>query len=447
MLKEATGRAVWHPQTQQEREAVLQELQEVLASPQFSHSKRYPALLDFIVKHTLDGHADHLKERTLGVEVFDRPPTYDTNSDTVVRYTAGEVRRRLAHYYHEGGRNHDVRITLPVGSYVPEFFHGPFEHEDLDEKSHPPSAQLLDPYLDPNLITGPLNPEHLPAELTPSELAMHLAKPESIARPRSSRLGIFSPTATTTLLLTLFVLAIVVAAIFAEFKPKPPASVHAQTPVEDFWAPVLHDQRSVLICVGGSVFSNNHYSGVNTATKDTDYPFVSMQSATAIAQLSGLLDREGSAPQLQFANSTTLTEIRNHPVIFLGAYNNQWTMRLVQQLRYHFPPSDPESIIDQRQPGIKWLRDQSLPYSSADDYALVARFRDSTTDDWVVVLAGVGRNGSEAAAQFVTSPHYMQQLRDQLKSDFSNKNIEVVLKVNVIDAKTGAPSILAIYSW
>jgi hypothetical protein len=62
-------------------------------------------------------------------------------------------------------------------------------------------------------------------------------------------------------------------------------------------------------------------------------------------------------------------------------------------------------------------------------------------------LAGVGRNGTEAAAQFATSPHYMQLLRDKLGIDFANKNIEAVLKVSVIDGKTGAPAILETHVW
>jgi hypothetical protein len=96
---------------------------------------------------------------------------------------------------------------------------------------------------------------------------------------------------------------------------------------------------------------------------------------------------------------------------------------------------------------VQWMRDPSLPYSSADDYALVARYRDPTTDSWVIVLAGLGRNGTEAAAQFATSPHYLEMLEQQLGSKFGNRNIEVVLKVGVINAKTGAPSIIAVHAW
>jgi hypothetical protein len=219
-------------------------------------------------------------------------------------------------------------------------------------------------------------------------------------------------------------------------------AAHAKNPLDSFWTPV------VMMCIGGSVFKQNNFSGVETAGKDVDYPFVSIQSASAIAQLSTLLERIGDAtPQLQASATTPLTELREHPVILLGAYNNQWSLRLLQPLRFHFTPYPPESIVDQEQPQTHWQRDLSQPYSSTADYAIVARFHDATTDSWVVVLAGVGRNGTEAAAQFATSPHYMQMLRDRAGADFSNRNVEAVLKVSVIDGKTGAPSVEAVHIW
>ena len=158
-------------------------------------------------------------------------------------------------------------------------------------------------------------------------------------------------------------------------------------------------------------------------------------------------ERSGATTQLEAAATTPLPELRDHPVILLGGYNNQWAMRLLEPLPFHFGSGAEESIVETAPPHARWARDPSLPYSSADDYALLARFRDTTTDGSVVVLAGVGRNGTEAAANFATSPHYMQLRRDQLGSDISNRNIEAVLKVNVIDGKTGAPSILAARTW
>jgi hypothetical protein len=144
-----------------------------------------------------------------------------------------------------------------------------------------------------------------------------------------------------------------------------------------------------------------------------------------------------------------LPELHEHPIILLNAYNNEWTQRLTEPLRFHFSPREtpPQTILDRSHPNGGWHRDPRLPYENSDDYALLARFWDRTTDNWVVVLAGLGRNGTEAATRFVVDPHYMQELRDRLGRDFSNLNIEVVLRVSVVDGKTGAPQIVALYGW
>jgi hypothetical protein len=77
----------------------------------------------------------------------------------------------------------------------------------------------------------------------------------------------------------------------------------------------------------------------------------------------------------------------------------------------------------------------------------VARFRDSTTGNWVVALAGLGRNGTEAAAVFATTPKYIQELRDKVGPEMAKHNVVAVLKVNVIEGKTGAPSMLTAQLW
>ena len=111
----------WSPQNPEEHEIVRRELNSILSSHHFKNSKRYPALLRYVVEKTLDGHSDQLKERTLGIEVFDRPPDYDTNADPVVRFSASEIRKRIAQFYHENDNESGLQIDLPLGSYVPEF--------------------------------------------------------------------------------------------------------------------------------------------------------------------------------------------------------------------------------------------------------------------------------------------------------------------------------------
>ena len=433
----------WHPRTQQDREAVLRELHKILASPHFCASKRYPALLKYIVENTLAGKSDLLKERTLGVEVFDRPATYDTNADTVVRYTAGEVRKRLLLFYSEDGKDSEIRIYLPAGSYIPEFLQA---HEKVEESGvnggleprHPQSGdgaeERLGAELESILIAHPELGHRGFLSAAPPENATNLKRGR---RPRLSRILLWSAVAAALLL-------VAAAGIAWRYRISHPESI-----VDDFWSPVLRDQRQVVICTGSIVFAQNPFSGDITpgTNGDVEYPFVSMQGAAAIAQIEAAMERSGIRTQLIAAPWSTLTDLREHSVTLLGAYNNQWTIRLMQPLRYHFLPDPQARIVDGMHPGTGWQRDQSVPYSNADDYALVARFRDPTIDGWVVAVAGLGRNGTEAGAQFVTSPHYLELLKQSLGSGFGNRNIEVVLKVSVIAAKTGAPSIVAVYAW
>src|ERR1700722_13090608 len=104
-----------------QQNAVREQLDRILASSLFRHSKRFPDFLRYTVEQALNGDTEDIKERTLGIEVFGRDPLYDTNLDPVVRMTAVEVRKRLAQYYQEHGRENDVRIDFSRGSYIPEF--------------------------------------------------------------------------------------------------------------------------------------------------------------------------------------------------------------------------------------------------------------------------------------------------------------------------------------
>src|SRR3984893_18722113 len=112
---------VWTPSSEAAKAAVLQQLERLLQNPHFHKSKRFPVFLRFVVTEALAGRADNLKERTLGIEVFGKDPNYDTNEDPIVRVTAGEIRKRIAQYYQEPGHEHEIRVLLPPGSYVPQF--------------------------------------------------------------------------------------------------------------------------------------------------------------------------------------------------------------------------------------------------------------------------------------------------------------------------------------
>ncbi|MCE5307932.1 MAG: hypothetical protein LLG20_09825 [Acidobacteriales bacterium] len=92
----------------------------MVQSPAFESSQRAQGFLRYVVERALDGELDRLKERVIGSAFFGREPDYDTGTDSIVRVTAMEVRKRLESYYGGGSGDNAVVFELPTGSYIPE---------------------------------------------------------------------------------------------------------------------------------------------------------------------------------------------------------------------------------------------------------------------------------------------------------------------------------------
>lgn len=105
------------PPADQVREA----LDRIVASEVFARSERARDLLRYIVCQDLSGHADRLKGFSIGIDVFGKDERFDPATDTVVRVQAGRLRDLLEHYYAGEGAGDALRITIPRGSYVPEY--------------------------------------------------------------------------------------------------------------------------------------------------------------------------------------------------------------------------------------------------------------------------------------------------------------------------------------
>lgn len=388
-----------------DRELVLKELEAILASYHFRGSKRYPALLRYVVDATLDGHAPDLKERTLGVEVFGRDPNYDTSADPVVRFSASEVRKRIAQYYHENGRDSTLQIELPLGSYVPEF-------------------QLRTPESNAGLEAGGLT--------------------GLFDRVRALRHPLWFTLAGVAAML----LAI---AGFGAYRYRAGSAAN-KTVSEKLWTPLVSSSRPILIVVGTSHPIKLGPEPDNTSFLDHmtgPYHHVSVATAIALANLAGGLRPLGAAFEIKEDTETSLTDIRARPVILVGATNNAWTMRLMGPLRFHFKPGPLAQIQDARNlQNTNWTIDFTKPYSSVDhDYAIVARYYDTTTEGPVMVVAGLGPYGTEAASAFVVSPEYLDQILRRVPPGWESRNLEVVIETDVIDGKAGPPILASSATW
>jgi hypothetical protein len=140
-------------------------------------------------------------------------------------------------------------------------------------------------------------------------------------------------------------------------------------------------------------------------------------------------------------------------VVLIGAFNNAWTLRLENQLRFVFEadPVSPSSqfIRDRQNPSrVTWRGDIATPYAKlTGDYAIISRFVDPRTEKMVVVVAGITKDGTAAAGEFVTEERYLEGLARQLPSGWEHRNLQVVIATEIINGNAGPPRILATHLW
>ncbi len=99
--------------------AIRSQLARIMSSGPFQQSHRRQRFLDYIVSEALEGRRDRLKGYAIGIEIFDKPASFDPLTDPIVRVEAGRLRDKLREYYETDGQSDLVRIDMPKGSYAP----------------------------------------------------------------------------------------------------------------------------------------------------------------------------------------------------------------------------------------------------------------------------------------------------------------------------------------
>jgi len=397
-----------------ERKIVRSELQAIVCSQYFRSSKRYPAFLSYIVEKTLKGEASEIKERTIGVDVFGRPPDYDTNSDPIVRNTASEVRRRISLYHAEASADRLVDILLPPGCYHPELrFAASASHStSTPNDPEPPLSVDVDP------LEGAPSPHGKGYQWRGPNLLLWLAP-----------------------VLLLF-LGVSLWWVINESR---------ESPADRLWSGFLNPSETVLIVVPQApslVTSRLDEKVLSNWIKDN--PDIAAEDISAITRVVNPLVEHHVPYRLQIDSNTTLADLRDRPVILIGGPSNAWTTKLLAPLRFHISTSRPLHVEDSNSPASQqWAYAVSKddPRAVVEDCAVIARYLDPTTGGTVMVLAGVGRNGTEAAGELVGSRTLLNELNRRLPLGWKNRNLEIVLKTSVIDGKTGSPLIVATHLW
>jgi hypothetical protein len=441
---------VWTPCTEEDKAMVRRQMNRLLETNHFRNSRRYPVLFRFIVEETLEGRGEYLKERLLGVRVFDRPADYDTSADPIVRVTIAEIRKRIAQYYHEEAHDSEMRIELPQGRYVPEF------HFSKDERSdHQQTSQSMHIRAESQIAESEVVPPEVPSAAVP---------PAKTSRKRRFSFPVRWPLSIAAVIL----IALGAGALWKYAYP---------SALDELWKPFLANRRTVIFCLpvgartgkataaAAGILVGDYapakgqiVSQVSPASKSSPAStFLAYQmlnenvvfsDAMATLRISNYLAARNRRSNFRPNALATLDDLQQGPVVLVGGLDNQWTLRALASLRYRFAGTNQEQywIVDTKNPTMKdWGLDPRAPLTDVKrDFAIIARIHDESTGQIEMIVAGIGMSGTAAAGEFLVDPQQMEELRHRVGSGFRDHDFEVVLSMDVVNGIAGSPKILAV---
>ena len=419
---------------------VQRALAEILRSVHFRGSKQSQQLLQYIVTQSLEGHVERLKERIIGAEVFGRPVDYDTNVDPIVRSRAAEVRKRLAQYYVEEGKDSPVRIKFNPGSYLASFSDSSKSH--CEGLGHAGNVRAI----------PQIQPEKPEAEVSGQSPSLPHGNRGLPKRIRMIGIG----------------LAIIAAAILTY-------GLWPKSPIEQFWSPLLKSPKPVLIYTGANPVympstqlierfkATHHVSELETHGHEFLIPlsgdsrigggdlieieneFVTVGDVSANVRATSLLNHFNHGFDLRSGEDVAFGDLLDSPAVLIGAFNNTWTLQMMGDLPFVFGSG--LTIRDRADKERQWSPDMSSDGKVQVDYALVARLPHSKTGGPLITIAGITQSGTRAAAEFITSPQRIGDFTKSAPNAWAGKNLEFVLQTKVVNGIPTNPMVVAVRTW
>jgi len=430
-------------------EEVRQLLERILCSRQFSNAPKKQKFLQLICEAYLDGRASELSEYSIGYEVFDRNETYDPALDSIVRVGAHEVRKKLERYYKSEGKNDEILLEIPAGSYIPIFT----RLKQAPEATEP-------------IIAAPSTPP------SPG----HVGRIGAIAgKTRITLSGL----ALVFLIIAVVMLALSNRQLRRQIKEgaqqKEIAAVY-----EPVWEPFLKDESPTLLVLSNppvyriwnpadhkslSNISINLTTAETAALEETlgrerfvlkhnplsrlvlSYDeYTGVGEAVGLYRLTTLFKGLGKDAMLKQSRTVSAEDMKNHNVILLGSvWVNEWSGKNL--IKEDFGSGASATIVnynplpgEEREYGAKFDGETGR---LIEDYGLITVKPNISEKNTIMVLAGTHSEGTEAAAEYLTSEDHLRRLNQRLLllKRPSPRYFQALLKVKV---DNGIPTIISI---
>jgi hypothetical protein len=402
--------------------ALRSHVREITDGVAFKGSHRSAQFLNYIIDQTLAGHPESLKERMIGLELFGRSPSYDTSEDAIVRVTASDVRKRLLQHYGKYGSSSEFRITLPLGTYIPDICYEPSAKpaSPVDGKPHieapaafPTSLQQLD--------------SSSAATPVPRAITRDSAVPDR---------DLDGPRGATSRWLAIAALLLVVNLSLWVFLAKRASTPAAAPPSVLPWSVLFSsahpthvitsdpDIFAIQVLTHGTIsvsdYANRHYlpehSILSPELQSLCAKLLSGDKASNIdaqitAEIGQLAQTYSHKINVEGARNLQFSDLKTDDnFIFLGSpASNPWSSIFDSQLDFRFvsAPVPGGGLIRDLHPAAK-EQETYVPTArggaTGDSFALVAFVANPDQSGQVLLLAGLNREGTQAAGNFITDP-------------------------------------------
>ena len=364
----------------------------LIQSKTFETSEVHRRLLQYLAEKSISGEADRLKEYTIGLEAFGKPPSYDPKHDSIVRLQAGRLRQKLEAYYQAEAAGDAVRVSMPKGAFKLTF--------------EPVAAQE-------HALGLPWNPRRM---------------------------------------IVLLSAALAIAVIWAAASTIGLVQVHRESEVaagrwtpelESLWGPFLQSNRSLLVCLGTPMFVRfpnfglfrdpkvNDWQEIEKSERFTavkkalggqgifaSYAYTGAGEASAAFLLSGLLSTRKRDIMLTRSSILSWEQIVDDDVVFIGP--PKFNLQLQAAAMAQDIVIEPAGIRNQKpQPGEPvFLQDRLVPEkpSEGETHALISRTPGLSGVGELLVIAGNGSADTLAAAEWLTEPLRAGELVRRLRT-------------------------------
>ena len=423
-------------------------VEKIIHGEAFAGSPRSQQFLRHIFDKSLEGDFESLKERVIGIELFNRSPSYDKAEDAIVRVTASDVRKRLSQHYQRHTSDSECRISIPPGSYIPEI----------------------------SLIPQPGIPSLPDQSAMPPSDAKELINPELAT---SERAGPWF--ANRKLLFSLaFVLLLLGFSYWAGYRshaPEVPRTSIATPP----WATILGSGHTLQIIASDpdfateqditghaltlSDYANERYipEGSKLSPEMQSFCLRYLRGARAadidlpiVANIVSLAKPVGQKVQIRGARLLHSADFHtDDDFILLGSpIANPWVDLFTPQLDFRFvftSGSSLEEISNVRpKPNEMKLytpigRFFEVKPPTGISFAIVAFIQNPHQSGHVLILAGTGAEGTAAAAQVITNVSDLSKILQSCNGPSNQplQNFELLLKLSVMGGSATNTEVVA----